>query len=92
MAEPESDGLVISGDGAAGRSSMGGGSAVFVAGRGRSSRPPLERSLLAVRPAADMERIDFRGDFVAVNFALAALLPRAPQPFVQADGTFAGGT
>lgn len=48
-------------------------------------------SLLAVRPAADMERIDFRGDFVAVNFDLAALLQPALEPFVQADGNFVIG-
>ena len=45
-------------------------------------------SLLAVRPAAKDERLDFRGTFVAINFDLAALLEPALEPFVRADGNF----
>lgn len=48
-------------------------------------------SLLVVRPAADDERIDFRGAFVAVNFDLAALLEPALEPFVRTDGNFVLG-
>ncbi|MCK5945137.1 MAG: hypothetical protein KAI24_24320, partial [Planctomycetes bacterium] len=48
-------------------------------------------SLLAVRPAASDERIDFRGAFVAINFDLAALLAPALEPFVSADGNFVLG-
>lgn len=45
-------------------------------------------SLLAVRPAAEDERLDFRGTFVAVNFDLATLLKPALESFVRADGNF----
>jgi|GEM_PF-2957782 len=48
-------------------------------------------SLIAVRPAANEERIDFRGTFVAVNFDLAALLEPALAPFVRAGGNFVLG-
>ncbi|MEC8651100.1 MAG: HAMP domain-containing sensor histidine kinase [Planctomycetota bacterium] len=48
-------------------------------------------SLLAVRPATDEARIDFRGDFVAINFDLAALLQPALEPFVKGDGNFVLG-
>ena len=48
-------------------------------------------SLIAVRRAADDERIDYRGTFVAINFDLAALLAPALEPFVRADGNFVLG-
>lgn len=48
-------------------------------------------SLLAVRPAGDDERIDYRGAYVAINFDLATLLAPALVPFVRADGNFVLG-